>query len=192
MNPFLCVVMNFNLLFSVVSTLSFIIEFPVSTENRQDYFLFQGNDQYAHLFRENGELILHVSSSGGYTIYNASSEERTFRFSWSGFKIDGVKMNKQKSSGIMGHHAYENFTFLSPTVDILNLEGLIEPVYHQTAAVNYWYFLVMVLAVAAVFDTKPAIIDLIKKHMKYKEDIYTVIDQLPHNRQSIELNSTVV
>ena len=184
--------MNFNLLFSAVSTLSFIIEFPSSTEQRQDYFFFQGNDQYAHLFRENDTLILHVSSGAGYRVYNTNSEEGAFQFSWSGFEVNGLEMNLQKSSGIIGHHKYENLTFLSPIIHISDFKSLLEPVYHQTAVVNYWYFLIMVLAVAAVFDSKPAIIELVKKHLKHQEDNYTVIDQLPHDRQTIELDNTVV
>ena len=36
--------MNFNFLFSVVSALSFVVEFPVNSNNTQDYFFFEGNN----------------------------------------------------------------------------------------------------------------------------------------------------
>ena len=83
--------MNFNLLFSAVSALSFIIEFPKTTEERQDYFIFEGINQAAHLFRENETLILHLSFNAEYTTFKAGIEEETFEFSWSGFEVDGKK-----------------------------------------------------------------------------------------------------
>ena len=66
--------MNFNFLFSVVSALSFVVEFPVNSNNTQDYFFFEGNNQTAHLYRENKTLFLHLSGNHGkmVSIFNTA------------------------------------------------------------------------------------------------------------------------
>ena len=170
--------MNFNLLFSVVSTLSFIIGFPTNLEERQDYFIFEGVNQSAYLFRENKTLILHLSCNSEYKIYNSTISKEPFRFSWNGFEVNGEKMNILKATnGKMKPLKFENFTFLSPIIDIFDIEFSVDPIYRDVAIVNYWYFLIMVLVVAAAFDSKPMIINFIKKYIKTLEDDYVEMDQ---------------
>ena len=100
--------------------------FIFATEERQDYFIFEGTNQAAHLFRENETLILHMSCNTEYIIFNASIEQETFQFSWSGFEVDGKKMVLQGSHGKMGSLEFENITFLAPIIDIFDLECSVE------------------------------------------------------------------
>ena len=72
---------------------------------------------------------------------------------------------------------FENFTFLSPIIDIFDIECSVDPIYRDVAVVNYWYFLIMVLVVASAFDSKPMIINFIKKYIKTLEDDYVEMDQ---------------
>ena len=160
--------MNFNLLFSVVSSLSFIIKFEVDSNERQDYFLFTGHNNTAHLYRENKTLLLHITQQHGkvLAIYNASLEDYNFTFSWSGFQINDRMMKKQRSLGQIGQLEFEHFTFISPVVDVADLQCSIESIIYDVGAVNYWYFLFMMLAVAIIFDSKTLAINTLKRLMK--------------------------
>ena len=169
--------MNFNLLFSTVSVLSFIIEFPVNTEERQDYFLFEGNNKSAHLFRENGTLYLHFTHDHGemFSIYNIEIDEENFQFAWNGFQVDGKEMMSQNANGKIGRLEFEHFTFISPIVEIY--EDSLEPVYRNLDAVNYWYFLIMMFAVAIICDSKTRAVNFLKKILKLEESDYVTTDQ---------------
>ena len=171
--------MNFNLLFSVVSALSFIIEFAVDNEERQDYFLFGGNNNSAQLFRENMTLYLHLTRNHGemFSIYNCSIDDGSFQFSWNEFLVDEKKMTLQRSIGNVKKLEFEHFTFLSPLLDFSYLECSNEAIYSITDSVNYWYFLVMMIVVAIVFDSKPMAVNLIRRLVKNTEGDYITIDR---------------
>ena len=160
--------MNFNLVFSLVSSLSFIIKFEVDSNERQDYFLFAGHNNTAHLYRENRTLLLHITQQHGkmLAIYNASLEDYNFTFSWSGFQINDRMMKKQRSVGQIGQLEFEHFTFISPVVDVADLQCSIDSIIYDVENVNYWYFLFMMLAVAIIFDSKTLAIDTLKRLMK--------------------------
>jgi hypothetical protein len=81
------------------------------------------------------------------------------------------------TNGKMKPLKFENFTFLSPIIDIFDIEFSVDPIYRDVAVVNYWYFLIMVLVVAAAFDSKPIIINFIKKYIKTLENDYVEMDQ---------------
>ena len=160
--------MNFNLLFSLVSSLSFIIKFEVDSNERQDYFLFAGYNNTAHLYRENRTLLLHITQQHGKTlaIYNASLDDCNFTFTWSGFQINDRMMKKQRFVGQIGQLEFEHFTFISPVVDVAELQCSIESMIYDVGTVNYWYFLFMMLAVAIIFDSKTLAINTLKRLMK--------------------------
>ena len=56
--------MDFILLFTLAMNLSFTIKYAVNSEEKQDYFIFNGpSDTTAHLFRKNSTVILVLQSS---------------------------------------------------------------------------------------------------------------------------------
>ena len=148
--------MNFNFLFSVVSALSFVIEFPVNSNNTQDYFFFEGNNQTAHLYRENKTLFLHLNHNHGkmFSFLNATIKRETFIFSWEGFKVDEVDMLLQKSNGDVQHTKFEHFTFVSPIINVLDIESPATPVYNLENDVNYWYFFFLTFAAGILLESK--------------------------------------
>ena len=182
--------MNFNLLFSTVSVLSFIIEFPVNTEERQDYFLFEGNNKSAHLFRENRTLYLHLTRGQKFSIYNTSIDDENFQFSWNGFAVNEKEMILQRSTGKMGQLDFEHFTFISPIVDVFDIECAVEPVYHNVENVNYWYFLFMMFAVAIVFDSKSMAMGVLKRFRNNAEGDYVTMDQGSASIQHDNINDS--
>ena len=181
--------MNFNLLFSTVSVLSFIIEFPVNTEERQDYFLFEGNNKSAHLFRENGTLYLHFTHDHGemFSIYNIEIDEENFQFSWTGFQVNGKDMLPQTSNGEIGPLEFEHFTFISPIVNILDFECDTQAVYTNLEKnVNYWYFLLLMIIVGALFESKRYGIKIFKRFNTEPEDDYVTMQQLAQFSNDVE------
>ena len=191
--------MNFNLLFSAVSALSFTIEFTVDKEESQDYFLFGGNNNSAHLFRENTTLLLHLSRRNGetYSIYNCEVDDGKFEFSWDGFTVDGKKMNLRRANGNIRHLDFEHFTFLSPIVEVLHPEcSDKEEVYSCNEGVNYWYFVIIILVVGIVFDSKTTVVNLlrrlfIKSQALDSEDDYVSMEFDSIRQQEIKKESHV-
>ena len=54
--------MNFTLLFTVVENLSFVIDFKLSLDQKQDFLFFEGVNDSAHLFRQNSTILLNVNN----------------------------------------------------------------------------------------------------------------------------------
>ena len=154
--------MNFHFLFSLLSVHSFVVEFPVHVGDKQDYFFFEGENQTAHLYRNNYTLGLYLSHGSNYSLYNAEINQNNFIFSWFEFSVDGVKMTLSDKVGSVDDLQFENFTFLSPITDVISNEGEAECVY-QLNSVNYWYILLIVLLVGALFDSKTHGLEMVKK-----------------------------
>ena len=170
--------MNFNLIFSALSAFSFIIEFAVNSDERQDYFLFVGNITSAHLFRENTTLYLHLTRDHGkmFSLYNTTIKKNGFQFSWNGFTVDGEEMVLQRSIGEMGQMEFEHFTFISPIVNIFDIECAVETIYHNANIVNYWYFFLMMIAVAIGFDSKSRAMNIIRHFLIKREGNCAAMD----------------
>ena len=103
--------MNFTLLFTVVENLSFVIDFKLSLDQKQDFLFFEGVNDSAHLFRQNSTILLNVNNK----LYKTDIVDR-IQFSWRGFKVNGSEMEKIKSTGEEKILTFDAFTFLSPIV----------------------------------------------------------------------------
>ena len=148
--------MNFNLLFTVVSSLSFVIEFPVNSNNTQDYFFFEGINSTAHLYREDKTLFLHLNHDHGkvFSLFNTTIDGDSFLFSWEGFKMNEVDMLLQRSNGELKQTRFEHFTFLSPIIDDLDIEPPPVHVYNLKTDVNYWYFFILTFGAGILLESK--------------------------------------
>ena len=178
--------MNFNLLFSLLATQSFVVEFSVHVGNRQDYFFLEGDGQTAYLYRDNYTLGLHLSQGSNYSIYETQINQRNFIFSWHGFSIDGVEMNLSDAAGYIGDLTFNNFTFLSPIVEVISYEGETECVYQlDNENVNYWYILLIVLVVSAVFESKTHSLGIAKKVAAVMRPNRTPINQVSEVEREI-------
>ena len=110
--------MDFNLLFTLVASLSFSIKFNIDTNNKQDFFIFNGENTTAHLFRENETLNLFLQTNSSFKLYQISNITTKFVFSWDEFMVDERQMEIVRSHGQLDELQFNGYTFLSPWLDV--------------------------------------------------------------------------
>ena len=110
--------MNFTLLFAVVGNLNFIVKFLINADDKQNFFLFDGVNSSAYLYRNNHTVFLYLRKDNNLEIYKADILN-SLEFSWLGFKVNGTEMEKIKSTGELDVE-FHAFTFISP---ILNTQS---------------------------------------------------------------------
>ena len=110
--------MNLNFVFSVVVNLSFVARFNVTTDEYQDYFIFNGNDTAAHLSRSKTTVSLVLLSGDDYQLFKTFNVASNFSFKWNDFTIDAQKMNCVNSSGRIDQLQFDNYSFLSPYLEL--------------------------------------------------------------------------
>lgn len=147
--------MNFHAVFSAVSALAFVFEFPVNLELKQDYFYLEGQNQSAQLSRTNSTISLYLVHGENFSLFSETMNQSSFKFSWKGYKIDGKPMKLERSEGQVLTFAYKNFLFLSPILNELEecSSTCPEQILHYDG-VNYWYIIVIVLIVGITIDSK--------------------------------------
>ena len=110
--------MNINFVFNVVVSLSFVSRFNVTIDERQDYFIFNGNGTTAHLSRSNKTVSLVLISDNSYELYQTYNVTNNFTFKWNGFTIDEQKMYRVNSSGKIDQIQFDSYSFLSPYLEL--------------------------------------------------------------------------
>ncbi len=145
--------MNFNLLFTALATLSFSVKFQVDSGARQDFFLFEGANQSAHLFRDGESLTLYLQQSDRYTIYKLQLKSSNFTFSWNGYVVNNQQMLLQDSTGNVNDVVFQDFTFSSPIIELLEFDCSVEPVYKLSNDINYGYIVLIFLGVGLLFKS---------------------------------------
>ena len=74
--------MNLQVVFNLISTLTFVFKFPVNLNRQQDYFYFDGVNQSAHLSRSDKIVTLHLSQGENYTVFLGTVNQSTFLLDW--------------------------------------------------------------------------------------------------------------
>ena len=109
--------MNFTILFHIIGTLNFHVQFSLHSDYTQDFFIFQGVNSYAYLYRNNGTVSLYMRDDKSFQLFQANISNE-LEFSWRGFKINGTEMKMIKSTGKTDMEDLNEFTFLSPVLDL--------------------------------------------------------------------------
>ena len=109
--------MNFTILFHIIGTLNFHVQFSLHSDYTQDFFIFQGVNSYAYLYRNNGTVSLYMRDDKSFQLFQANISNE-LEFSWRGFKINGTEMKLIKSTGSTNMDDLNEFTFLSPVLDL--------------------------------------------------------------------------
>ena len=138
--------MDFVILFTIASALSFTMQFGVDSGPNQDYFMFQGKNQTAHLHRKNQTVYLHLVQGNNLETYVREMEETEFLFSWNHQMINGKPMNVIKKIGNVTSMHFDLFTFISPVYDAF--EDLDCNIQTQIKGVNYWHIVGVAILVA--------------------------------------------
>ena len=125
--------------------------------------MFEGDNSSAQLHRNNRTIYLQLNN-GIKTILYKTDVINMLEFSWTGFKVNGTKMEKVKLDADFSLK-FSVFTFLSPLTnfscfDIRNEEKLLNS--SNLTSINYSYIVGIVLIVAIVFDFKPKTWNLIR------------------------------
>ena len=116
--------MNFTILFHAIGSLNFHVQFSVLSYYTQDLFFFQGGNSSAHLYCNNSTVSLYIHDDKDFQLYQADILNK-LKFSWRGFKVNGTDMKIIKSTGSLDLNNLNEFTFLSPVLD-LNPDTLME------------------------------------------------------------------
>ena len=151
--------MNFTILFGIVSTLSFSVRFNLDGGKRQDFFVFEGNNQSAHLFRIDYKLHLNLMENGKYKFLASNLDGYDFSFTWKGYKVNGKDMVPYKSNKNtqIWNSTYNTFTFISPLItDWDQLECPPEPVYscEKKTSINYGYVVMIGVGLLILCQSK--------------------------------------
>ena len=142
--------MEFNILFTLVASLSFTVRYNMDSNTKQDFFIFTAdNEGLAHLFRENTTINLYLRSNSSFELYQSSTLGKQFNFTGDGFKIDDKKMEMMKSNGQIGELHFNGYTFLSPHLGVM-LEPVEDPqleTIYQNSETNYGLMALIVLSI---------------------------------------------
>ena len=155
--------MNLHVVLHVISTLTFVLKFSVDFDSQQDYFYFEGKNQSAHLSRNEKIVTLHLNQGENFSVFSKVINQSTFTFSWIGFEIDGEPMNQTKSEGETSRSDYDSLLFMSPILDEMGETFSSPERILQYSSVNYWYIVLIVLAVGIPLNLKEEGMDLLKK-----------------------------
>jgi hypothetical protein len=171
--------MDFNLLFAVLTSFSFVLKFSVNSEEKQDFFLFNGLNVSAHLYRENDSFYLYVNNQQNFSIYLFRSSLNCVEFSWDGFVMNNEKMELIRSTGEVSDLNFNALTFTSPLVDFACINSdcnALEPLY-QLENVNYGYIAIMLCIAFVLIETKAVGLKLYDRTKRKKPTEYmTVLD----------------
>ena len=172
--------MDFNLLFAVLTSFSFILKFSVDSSEKQDFFLFNGVNTSAHLYRENTSIYLYLAKEHNISIYNASLFSNYIEFSWDDFVLNNVKMELMRAAGEVSNLNFNAFTFTSPIIDFACLDvecNIFEPL-HQLKNVNYGYIIAIMIFIAIILTESKAVGSKFIDHIKRKnmKEFMTVLE----------------
>ena len=158
--------MNLNFIFSALVALDFTVNFHVSPEDKQDYFMFSGPNSTAHLFRENHTICLYLETGRERTLSRSRISGPTFTFTWSGKMVNNEVMSNSSNLDVW----FDAYTFFSPVL-MLNQQSLapIEPIF-QCDNINYKLIALIIfcIGVGLKFDVLlPILLKLLKKESPY-------------------------
>ncbi len=145
--------MNFNLIFTTLSTLSFSVKFEVESSTRQSFFLFEGTNQSAHLLRDGQFLTLNLKQNDGYKLYKTELNSSNFTFSWNDYMVDNQQMLLQDTTGNVKDMIFQDFTFDSPIIELLEFDCSVQPVYKLNNDLNYGYIVLIFLGAGLLFKS---------------------------------------
>ena len=190
--------MNFTILFHIIGNLNFHVQFSLDSNYMQDFFIFQGGNSTAHLYRNNETVSLYLRDEKGFELYQTNILNK-LEFSWRGFQINGTDMKLIKSTGNTSMDYLNEFTFISPIIDLQ--PGIISEVSNfnnnesesrfispqNSKDVNYGYIAAIILIFAIALELKMKIPLLINRlfgkeiNQKIEESDYVSMENMEKN-----------
>ena len=115
-----------SIFFTTFVSLSFVLNFDVSENDDQYYFIFEGNDTFAYLYRENQTINLLLMFNKSYNLYQ-SNVTNSFIFEWDGFIVNDEKMKPVVINQLVfdvNQLMFANYTFLSSCLLLQDVKPL--------------------------------------------------------------------
>ena len=175
--------MDINLLLTVIASLNFSAKFLIDLDNSsQNYFILDGKNASAHLYRENDTLKLFLRTGPSYQIreIEGMSTIHSFYFMWDGFKVNGMSMKVESKVGNLSRLDFNTMTFISPIElwnDLLVPEVVRETIY-QCENLNYGWFALIVFGTGLLLKFDVIGHKIINIVMKAREEEYVEMSDL--------------
>ena len=171
--------MNFHILFALVGNLTFVLEFPISQNQSQDLFIFNGVNDSAHFFKENKTFYLYLSQGTNISIYEMTSFAETVIFSWQKFLLNDKEMKLVQSVGSVRNQSFDSFTFLSPMTSVVDNCTDIGSL--EMKSTNYWYVIAIVFIGGFILETTGiSLKTLHERQLRGPREILEVLDEVQH------------
>ena len=158
--------MNLNFIFMSLMALDFTVNFHVSTDGKQDYFVFSGPNSTAHLYRENHTIWLYLESGREYTLSHSQISGPTFNFNWPSRTVNNELMINSSNLDVW----FDAYTFLSPIVEFHHMTSApIEPIF-QCDNINYKLIALIIFSIGLglkVDLVAPILLKMLKKESAY-------------------------
>ena len=144
--------MDYFILFNTIAQLSFTIQYNVSHDNFQEFFVFHGNQSHAKLFREYNLIKLYLNCTNNVNYYKLETNSTSFDFSWPELSINHIQMYSVNHSDTKNCD-FNHFKFISPFVQLHDPCGY-QPLvnsFGNMENINYGYFvLIMVFVILSL------------------------------------------
>ena len=72
-------------------------------------------------------------------------------------------MTLSDTVGSVDNLLFDSFTFISPIIEVISIEGETSCIYQLNDGINYWYILLIVLIVSGLFESKTHGLRIAKK-----------------------------
>ena len=150
--------MELTVLFTLVLTLNFTLQFKHNNEGHQDFFIFNGVNQSAYFFRDNYTLSLLFVNVNDSILLQLDTTTEYFTFKWPD-EVNGEVMLSIKGNFSEDDSIYHSFTFLDP---ILLDEIETDSLYKNEGNTDYEYLMGIMFLFVVVMKSP----DLIKSALK--------------------------
>ena len=188
--------MDFTFLFAAIAALTFKLQFDVDDEVRQDYFLFHGKEQSAHLHRQNQTLVLQLIQGESNEVYEMALQaaETEFYFSWFSYMVNENPMMMIKGKGKITAMEFDHFTFISPIVRVITDYDDYDcevDTYYDIKEINYWFIVGIAFAVTIICKstqvTRKAVLSFLKKNGLLKQSAILLEDIITDPESDYEI-----
>ena len=171
--------MQFNILFAVVTNLTFVVEFPISVnETYQDFFLFNGVEESAHFFRNNATFSLFIEQGENQSLYELSSSSESVIFSWERFMINGEEMKHVRAVGNVKNNNFHSYSFMSPLTSV-HFDDSIQVKPLMKNSLNYWYIVAIIFIGGFILETTGVSLKAISDYRRRgANEIMAVLDDV--------------
>ena len=105
-----------SMFFGIAVNLNFSIVFHHNNDFYQDFFTFTRQNDSVHLFRDNNTIYLQCFDDSDVTIYNMTTESRSWRFTWP-HTINKEKMSLVNGPPMTSFQPYDSLAFFDPIPD---------------------------------------------------------------------------